>query len=114
MDFNKLIAAIISGLIIWGYCIIAMIQGIFVTNHGWVGSSASVLMGLLLLVTWLIVTAVWVAFLLKDTYTSMSADEKRITDTIIKNVVREGMKELGHRKDKVGKTARFFSKVLSV
>ncbi len=108
---NKFGAIFISGLVIGVYCLVAVIKGIFGTTE-WFGSPTSVLLGILLLIIWFVVAAVWVAFLLSDTYSSLDAGEKQVADTIIKNIAREAMKELGQRKDGMGRVARFVSKVV--
>ncbi len=110
---NKFGVIFISGLVIGVYCLVAVIKGIFGTTE-WFGSPMSILLGILLWVIWTMVAAVWVVFLLKDTYVSLNPQEKQVADTIIKNVAHETIKELKQRKDKVGWTARFVSKVTQV
>lgn len=108
----------ISGLLIVLYCWIVMgysIANVFSssTTKVWIGSFWSIVFGLIFLLVWGIFAVLRIFFCGKEAYKSLRPGEKKICQRYFKNVIYELWEMANRRKDKVGKTAHFFTRILS-
>jgi len=105
---------LISGLLIASYCWIAMgysIASVFSTTRVWIGSFWSIVFGLVFLFIWGIFAVLRIFFFGKEAYQSLGPGEKKICQKYFRNAIRELWEMANRRKDKVGKTARFFNRI---